>query len=226
MNDETKPMPSNKVDAFLTRKNIETAVNRHRNDRQLQFVGQSESTSAELRHMPSEGSSTFWKDHKRNTVLQDFPSLFVRLMYGFWPTLIDKDVASTLASFSHEGNVPETLLHHPVETASQKAVDEEDVVGPLMVGNEDVGLLLVQQLSSLNFNRQEHHPAHQPAPNHCRIITPGSRLAKCATDDGDNSCQGCCYDDDWQGDKELVKSVKKFHGISTPSLFLGILSLS
>ena len=63
MNDETKPVPSDEVDAFLTGKDVETAVNRYGNDGQLQLVSQSESTSAELSHMPCKGSCTLGEDH-------------------------------------------------------------------------------------------------------------------------------------------------------------------
>ena len=226
MDDEAEFVPCDKVEASLTGQDIETSVDGDGHDGQSELVGQLEGTATKLCHVPREGACSFGKDDERHAVTEDGACLFIGLVDGFRPALIHEDVTSALACLADERKASQRLLHHPAETATEEAVDEKDVECSLMVGDEDVGLLLVQQFSSLNFNRQEHHPAHQPAPNHCRIITPGSRLAQCATDDGDNSCQGCCYDDDWQGDKELVKSVKKFHGISTPSLFLGILSLS
>ena len=226
MDDEAEFVPRDEVEASLTGQDIEAAVDGDGHDGQSELVGQLEGTATKLCHVPREGAGSFGKDDERHAVAKDLSALFVGLVDGFRTALVHENVACALAGLADERESSQRLLHHPAETATEEAVDEKDVECSLMVGDEDVGLLLVQQFSSLNFNRQEHHPAHQPAPNHCRIITPGSRLAQCATDDGDNSCQGCCYDDDWQGDKELVKSVKKFHGISTPSLFLGILSLS
>ena len=131
-------MPSEEVNAFLARQNVEAAVYRDRNNGQLQFVCELESASAELRHMSCKGSRTFGKDHKRDAMLQDGSALLVCLMDCLRSTLVDKDVTSTFASFSYERDVAQRLLHHPFEVATELAVNKEDVVGTLVVCHEDV----------------------------------------------------------------------------------------
>ena len=208
VNDKPQWMPCDEVDALLSWKDIEAAVYRDRNDGQTQFVGQLECSSAELRHVACEGACPFGKDDEGNAMLQDLAALLVGLVDGFRSALIDEDVSGALACLAYEGNVAQGLLHHPAEAASQKAVDEEDVVGTLMVGNEDIGLPLVQQLLALHLDGQEHYPAHQPAPYHRRIVAPRSCLAERAADDGSDGGQDRCQNDERQGDEKLVKAIE------------------
>ena len=57
-----------------------------------------------------------------------------------WATFVDKDMVGILASNANEWNFAQSFLHHPFEIAPKKAIDEEDIKGPLMVGNKDIRL--------------------------------------------------------------------------------------
>jgi len=210
MDDEPKRMPSDEVDASLTREDVEAAVDGDRDDGQPQFVCQLEGSSAELCHVTGEGACPFGEDHKRYPMLKHLPCLFVSPVNSFWPALIDHDMSCTFAGFPYERDASQAFLHHPAEAASQEAIDEEDVVGALMVGNKDIRLLLVEQFSSLHFDREQHYPAHQSAPHHCGVIAPRLGIAEGAANNHGNRRRGSCQQEYWHGDEELVKSIEEF----------------
>ena len=151
-------------------------------------------------------------------MLQHLSPLFVGLVDGFRAALVHEDVPCALACFAYQRHVAQRLLHHPAEAASQKTVDEEDVVHALMVGHEDVGLLLVEQLAPLHLDGQQEAPAHQPAPHHRRVVAPEAGFAQCAADDGDEGCNNRHNQQQGCGDEELIESVEYLHGISSSSL--------
>ena len=78
--------------------------------------------------------------------------------------LIDKDEAGALAGLADEGHLPQLSLHHPFEMAVQETIDEEDVEGPLMVGDDDVALLGIHVLATLDVNGEEEQTNHDNGP--------------------------------------------------------------
>ena len=77
------------------------------------------------------------------------------------------------------------MFHHPLEVTIQIAVDEEDVEGALMVGDENVGLALLQMGTALHLDGDEEQPEHDACPEVGGIVAPEMATAQRAADDGD-----------------------------------------
>ena len=168
------------IDSFIAKANpdrynpcfYERTVDGDRDYGQLQFVGQLESPLLEGAHVPGVGARPFGEHHQRSAFLQYLSRVFVGFMYLFRSGFVHEDVARAFAGFSHEENLPQRLLHHPLEVAAQEAVDEEDVERSLVVGHEDVGGLLVHVLVSAYDHGDEQHAAEDDGPDFSGIVSP------------------------------------------------------
>ena len=143
MDDETKFVAGEEVETLLAGQDIETAVYGHRHYRQVQLMSEHEGATAETCHVAGEGAATLRKDHYGSTSLECFACLCLGTGNGLRSALVHHYVAGLLACTSYEGDAAQFLLHEPAETMPQIAVDKEDVVRSLMVGDEDItGILL------------------------------------------------------------------------------------
>ena len=59
------------------------------------------------------------------------------------------------AGETHERDVTDAFLHHPLEVTAQKAIDEEDVEGALMIRHEHVALAFLKVLPTLYLDGEE-----------------------------------------------------------------------
>ena len=134
---------------------IEAAVDGERTNRQLQLVGKHEGSTAEHAHVAGEGAGTLWEHHERHAFLEHLARLIVRGTNLGRSALIYEDVVGIDASQTHERNVADAFLHHPLEVTAQEAIDEEDVEGTLMVGHEHVALTFLEMLPTLYLYWQE-----------------------------------------------------------------------
>ena len=116
---------------------------------------------------------------------------------------------STSTSASHQRNIHQRFLHHPLEIAPQETINEENIVRSLMVRHEDVGSLPVHQLIAFNTYWEEHHPAHQAAPNHGRIVSPEMRPSNGRANDGDHSAEDGAYEQNRRSNEDLIKAIEK-----------------
>ena len=127
---------------------IERAIDGERYDGQLKFVGQSESSSAEHSHVPREGACSLGEYHERCSALQCGFGAAVCGTYLSCTSLIDVDVAGVAASCAEERDLLQRAFHHPSNLDPKVTADEEDVIRPLMVGDENVRLSGTDVLST------------------------------------------------------------------------------
>ncbi len=138
VNGEREGMPRQEPEALLTAEHIEGAVYGDGDYRQLELVGQLEGTPAEKAHVTGKGAGTLWKDEEAGATPQYALSLLVGGLDGFRAALVHHDMSGTETSLTHQGDTAESLLHHPLEVTAQEAIDEEDIVRPLMISHKDV----------------------------------------------------------------------------------------
>ena len=68
-------------------------------------------------------------------------------------TFVDEDLVRLTTSIAHKRYLVELVLHHPLEVTTQEAIDEEDVEGTLMVGDEDIRLVGFQVFTTFDMDR-------------------------------------------------------------------------
>ena len=120
-------------------------------------------------------------------------------------------MVGVLASHAYKGYLPQPFLHHPLEIATQEAVDEEDIKGTLVVGHKDIRLPGHQMFAPIDADRQQQKAYPKPRPALSGIVTPEMSVANHAANDGDKRCNHARQQQDWQADNELIESVKILH---------------
>ena len=105
--------------------------------------------------MAGKRAGSFRKDHHRHTFLQNLTCLLIGLAYLGRPTLVNKNLMGTAASYADNGNGTQLALHHPFEVAVEEPIYQEYIESPLMIGHKNVTLLWVEMLASLHLHRQQ-----------------------------------------------------------------------
>jgi hypothetical protein len=131
------------VDILHAGLDVETAIDGKWANRQLQFVGKHEGTSAEHTHVTRKAAGTLREYHQRHALLQYLARPVIGSTNLGRSALVDKDMMCILASQTYQRNLADALLHHPLEVTSQEAVDQEDVESTLMIGNKHITLILL-----------------------------------------------------------------------------------
>ena len=152
---ELDRMPEHPVDVLHAWLDIETAVDGKRTNRQLQLVGKHEGSTAEHAHVAGEGAGTLREYNERHAFLEHLARLVVRGTDLGRTALVYEDVVGIDASLSHERDVTDAFLHHPLEITAQEAIDEEDVEGALVIRHEHVALAFLQVLPTLYLDGEE-----------------------------------------------------------------------
>ena len=177
---EAQRMPRDEMPVAHTRQNVERAVNGKRYDRQLQLVGQRKGALTEKSHVAGKRAGTFGEDGDAVALLQDAAGVVVGLLNLADATLVDHNLVRLSAGITHKGNLLYLVFHHPLEVAAQETVDEEDVEGTLMVGHEDVRLVLLQMLATFDGHRDKEDAEDNPGPPAAGIIAPEMAVANMA----------------------------------------------
>lgn len=73
-------------------------------------------------------------------------------LYLFRPRLVHVDVVSFLTRITHQEDATQCLLHHPLKVATQKAINQENIHWPLMIGHKDIALMLIYEVASFDFD--------------------------------------------------------------------------
>ena len=182
-------MPMNEIHITLrTRKYFKRAIDGHRQQRQVQLVGQLEGSALEATQTPVPRAGTLWKDNQRDTSLENLTGTNKHLgsLLGS-ALLVNKDKLGSLAGFSDERHVAQLFLQHPFEMASEETIDEEDVKTALMVGNDDVALSGSHILQAFDMDGQQENADDSPRPPSPRIVAPPGSIEQ-RTADNDHRC--------------------------------------
>ena len=91
------------------------------------------------------------------------------------------------------------------------AIDQEDVVGALMVGHKDIRGGAVEFLATFDFDAHQRYDAEEARPNEPGIISPHAMVAEETTDDGDKSRDNRDDNHDGHDDEPLVKKTQDNH---------------
>lgn len=150
-----------------------------------------------------------WKDANRHTTAQNL----TRTLKGFRGlnsvATLNKEMICLLTRLPHKRNLAQLFLHHPFEVLAKEAVKHPDVKHPLMVGNKDVRLPLLQMLPTLHLDGKEEYPATQARPDCWWVITPEVATPKRATDDGGDGGQHRGNQHQRYGDTNLIETIKE-----------------
>lgn len=199
-----------KVDPFGARQDGERTVDGERHHRQLQFVGQEEGTLLEWYHLAIIGARPLGEYHQRDAVAQYVASIDDTLLYTSGRPTVHKDEIGPMAGLTHERNLAERLLEHPLEVVAQHGVNKEDVHRPLMVCHKDVGALLVEFMTALHLEGQQQYAAYHLAPPRLDDISPKVGVRHNATrHNGGESAQYRGQQYYWQSNKQLVDTIEQ-----------------
>ena len=204
MDSELQRMPECPVDILHAGLDLETAIDGKRANRQLQFVGKHEGTSAEHTHVTGKAAGTLREYHQRHTLLQHLARPVIGSTDLGRSTLVDKDMMCILASQTYQRNLADALLHHPLEVTSQEAVDQEDVESTLMIGNKHITLILLQMFPTLYLHRQEKETDPQDRPPLAGIISPEVTIAQSAAYHGNKTGQDARQNKNRQTYQKLI----------------------
>ena len=208
---ELQRMPSQPMPVAHAGHHVKRTVDGQRANRQLEFISKHERPPTEHSHVACEGARAFGKHHQRHAFLKHLARLVVGLADLARPALVDKDVVSRLTRPPYEGNFAQSLLHHPLEVASQKSVDNEDVDRSLVVADKDVALMLAQMLPPFYLYGEQADPDEKPGPPFARVIAPEMAVAHGASYRRDKGTEDRAEDENGQENEELINSIQEFH---------------
>ena len=155
-------------------------------------------------HGTCPGAGSLGEHDERHAALQGGFGLLQGLFDPAGGGFIDKDVAGGGAGASHEGDVAQALFHHPFEVVVEVSVDEEYVVGSLVVGHEHIGGVGVDVFAAVHLDAHERENAHQPRPDVGRVVSPHVAVTQPAAYEGDECGEQGEYEQEADGDEPLV----------------------
>ena len=211
MDGQAQGVPVDEMPVVHTGQDVEGAVDGQRYDGQLQLVGQREGTFAERAHVARERAGTFGEDGDGVTLAQDAAGVVVGFFDLAHATLVDHNLVGLATGIAHKGNLLYLVFHHPLEVAAQETVDEEDVEGTLMVGHEDVRLVLLQMLATFDSHRDKEGAEDNPGPPAAGIIAPEMAVANGGADANRDGGDDGDKDDDGNTNQKLIETIQVFH---------------
>ena len=226
MDDEAEGMPGEEGDVAMARQDVVGAIDGDWHKGQLEFVGQEETSATEGAHGAAEGACPLGEDGERDASLEHLMGLGDGASHGGCIATVDHDVSGCLAGWTDEEHVAQGVLHHPAEAVGQVSEDEEDIVGSLMVGTEDVGGVWIEVLVSLHANGQQHEAAHGLAPPAGWPVAPKFGASESAAKDGGQDCEERAEEQDGDCYEELVEDVEDAHHGVTIVRCYGLRSLT
>jgi len=116
------------------------------------------------------GASPFGEDDQRSAALKGVECLTEGVEHACCATFVDPDLTRLLARDACYRNLLDALAKHPSEVVPQTSIEQEDVECTIVVGNEDVGGVLVDLLAPLDREWGEAEPTGEPAPDDSRPI--------------------------------------------------------
>ena len=137
------------------RHDVETAVDRDRHDRKLEFVSELECATTEKTHVAGEGAGTFGEDGERGATDQALACGFHRFGNGATTRFVYENETGFGTGITHEGNFAQRGFHHPFELTAEEAGEEENVESSLVVGDKNVALVPLQVFASFDFDGEE-----------------------------------------------------------------------
>ena len=207
MNRERERMPSQEPEALLPAEHVEGSADGDRHDRELQLVSQLEGSATENAHVTGKGPGSLGKDEEAGAAPQDATSLLVGELNRLRSALVNHNMPGTETGFAHQGDAAQCFLHHPLEVPPQESIDEEYVVGPLMIGHKDIGSTAVETVAPPDTDGQKHDSAHKPAPNHSRIVAPEVSTAQGAAHNRYKRREDSGGQKDGSANENLINSV-------------------
>ncbi len=84
------------------------------------------------------GARSFREDHYGHASGQLAFGILHCASDGSRRMVVDEDVSSLAATVAHEGYVLKAFFHHPFEVMTEVAVDRENIISSLVIGNENV----------------------------------------------------------------------------------------
>ena len=194
----------------VTVEDVEGAVDGEGDDGDANLIGEHEGAALEGGHPASVGAGAFGEDDHGHASLEGF----ARLLYGLGDAgdaVGEVDLLGLGAGIADEGDLAQVFLHHPLEVVAEVAIDEEDVVVALVVGEEDIALFFLDVLAPLHFHLQQEEPEGALGPELGQVVGHVVGVAEeTGNDDGGGHDDGY-HHKDGQGDEEGVEGVEKFH---------------
>lgn len=165
------------------------AVDGDRHNGEVKLLGEPESAVLEGVNLSIVGATSFGENDNRHSLCESLLGVVHGLDDASCRVVVDHDMSCHVARPAHEREVVQALAHHPLEIVAQVAVDGENVVGTLMVGNEDVGAVVVDEIAVLYLDAHAKEEAHGPCPPLGWEVAPIVAVEEAANDGdyaGDN----------------------------------------
>lgn len=182
-----------------------SAVDGERRYGECELDGELVCASFERSHFAVPSAGAFGKYDKRHAVLQ---GLFGFLQGFFEPSrggVVDEYMPGGGTGASHEGDIVQAFFHHPFEVVVEVPVDEEYVVGSLVVCHKDVGGVFVDVFTASHFDSDEREDTEQPRPDVCGVVSPYVPVSQPAPDEGDEGGEQREYQQYGHGDEPLIQ---------------------
>lgn len=190
-------------------------VDGDRNDRQTKHGCDRESSLLETVHVTVGRTGAFWEDDHRSAALESAESLTYGVDDARSAVLVDPDLSGAVAGATDERKLLDALAEHPSEILVEEAEEQEDVVGALVIGYEDVACFGVDILTAFYLDWAECKPAGEFGPDVSWPITPESSIAECASEECGQSGDYGQYEKDRHKDEPLIEEIKDVHIVFT-----------
>ena len=138
--------------------------------------------------------------------------------HGPHATLVNHNLVRPATGKAHKGYLLYLVLHHPLEVTTQKAIDEEDVKGSLMVGYKDVRLIGFQILTAFHLYGQQEGTNDSTSPPATWIVAPIMSIAQRTADTHKQSRPDSHQNGDRKGHKNLIDAVENPHDVTSSLL--------
>ena len=191
-----------------------TAVDGDGHNGQTELQREFKGAVLERSHETSVGAASLREHDNRHAAAVQF---LLGGCHGVAQTLsgmgVHQDMACHAAGGADDGDVGDALAHHPLEVVPQEAVNREDVIGALVIGDKHITCLMVNMLAPLDLHPYQVKPAPQSGP------PLGGEVAEVvlveeASHDGDQGNEDAHDQHNGRDDAPLVYPVNVYHVIS------------
>lgn len=138
---------------------------------EIELGSEQEGAFFEFVHSTVGRAGAFGENNERHAIAEQLLGAFHGGAQLGGGRFVDVDLMCEFASVAHEGYASQRSFHHPAEIVVEKSGNREYIVGALMVGNENVGGVRVNILSTTDLDFHYGEDAENAGPYNLRPIS-------------------------------------------------------
>lgn len=193
------------------RQDMEGTVDCQGDDGEVELDRETVGPAFEGAHLAGPCAGALGEDHERHASAQLALGIGHSAAGGGDRGVVDENLPGPAACPADEGYLAQALLHHPAEIVAEIAVDGKNIIGSLVVGDEDIADSRVNVLAPSHRDPNEGEPAEEPRPQNLGIVAEPPPHSEGRTDDCHHGCDYRRHNEQRAHHENLINTIENQH---------------